>query len=71
MKNFETLIKEHFGQLSNREVAFIRPYFQEEKLQKNEFFTQTDNKFEDSNMNWLFLATIFQCLHGGKQGFIT
>ncbi|MCC4227149.1 Crp/Fnr family transcriptional regulator [Zunongwangia profunda] len=42
MKNFETLIKEHFGQLSNREVAFIRPYFQEEKLQKNEFFTQTD-----------------------------
>tara|TARA_Y100001968_G_scaffold227578_1_gene210343 strand:- start:4418 stop:4996 length:579 start_codon:yes stop_codon:yes gene_type:complete len=42
VKNFETLIKEHFGQLSNREVAFIRPYFQEEKLQKNEFFTQTD-----------------------------
>lgn len=42
MKNFETLIKEHFGQLSNQEVAFIRPYFQEEKLQKNEFFTQTD-----------------------------
>ena len=42
MKNFETLIKEHFGQLSNQEVALIRPYFQEEKLQKNEFFTQTD-----------------------------
>ena len=31
------------------------------------FFTKTDNKFEDSNMNWLFLATIFQCLHGGNK----
>ena len=42
MKNLEALIKEYFGQLSNHEVALIHPYFQEEKLQKNEFFTQTN-----------------------------
>tara|TARA_R110002020_G_scaffold144572_8_gene317632 strand:+ start:116 stop:694 length:579 start_codon:yes stop_codon:yes gene_type:complete len=42
VKNLETLIKEHFGQLSNQEVAIISSYFQEEKLQKNDFFTQPD-----------------------------
>ncbi|MDT0677939.1 Crp/Fnr family transcriptional regulator [Autumnicola musiva] len=42
MKNLEILIKEHFGELSNEEVSIIRSYFCEEKLQKNDFFTQPD-----------------------------
>lgn len=42
MQDFNKLIQEHFGQLTNQELAIIHSYFHEEKLQKNDFFTKSD-----------------------------
>lgn len=42
MKEVNTLIKEYFGQLTDQELIIICSYFQEESLQKNEFFTRSD-----------------------------
>jgi CRP/FNR family transcriptional regulator, anaerobic regulatory protein len=42
VKEFHTLIQEHFGQLTDTELAKIQSYFQEEKLRKNDFFTKSD-----------------------------
>lgn len=42
MKDFNKLLQEHFGQLTNQELAIIHSYFHEEKLQKNDFFTKSD-----------------------------
>ncbi len=41
MQDFNKLIQEHFGQLTEKELATIHFYFQEEQLQKNEFFTKS------------------------------
>lgn len=41
MKDFNKLIQEHFGQLSDKELVIIHSYFQEELLQKNDFFTKS------------------------------
>lgn len=41
MTPFNTLIKQHFGQLTSDELAIIRSYFHEETLQKNDFFTRS------------------------------
>ncbi len=41
MKNFETLILEHFGQLTAEELAIIQSYFEEEQIKKNEYFTKS------------------------------
>lgn len=35
---FDTLIQQHFGELSKDELAIIQSYFHEEKLSKNEYF---------------------------------
>lgn len=42
MKDFNKLLQEHFGQLTNQELAIIYSYFHKEKLQKNDFFTKSD-----------------------------
>lgn len=42
MKDFNKLLQEHFGQLTNQELAIIHSCFHEEKLQKNDFFTKSD-----------------------------
>ncbi len=42
MKDFSLLLQEHFGQLTDQELPIIRSYFFEEKLQKNDFFTKSD-----------------------------
>jgi len=42
MVDFNELIQEHFGQLTNQELEIIHSYFHEEKLQKNDFFTKSD-----------------------------
>ena len=41
MKDFNSLIQSYFGALSEAELATIQPYFHEEKLQKNDFFTSS------------------------------
>lgn len=41
MNTFNTVIQEHFGPLSEQELAIIQSYFHKEKLSKNEFFTKT------------------------------
>lgn len=38
---FDTLIQQHFGELSKDELAIIQSYFHEEKLSKNEYFTES------------------------------
>lgn len=38
---FDTLIQQHFGELSKEELAIIQSYFHEEKLSKNEYFTES------------------------------
>lgn len=42
VKDVNKLIQEHFGQLTNQELAIIHTYFHEEKLKKNDFFTKSD-----------------------------
>lgn len=41
MEEFRKIIKQHFGTLTDQECALIISFFKEEKLQKNEFFTET------------------------------
>jgi CRP-like cAMP-binding protein len=41
MKDFDQIIQEYFGELTKQELAVMRSYFQEEKLPRNDFFTQT------------------------------
>lgn len=43
MKEFDIIIQEHFGQLTQQELIMMQSYFYEEKLQKNDFFTKSDN----------------------------
>ena len=40
MKEFKEIIKENFGALTNEETEIIHSYFCEEKISKNDFFTQ-------------------------------
>lgn len=42
MKEFNILLKEYFGQLTNQELSTIRSYFYEENLHKNEVFTRSE-----------------------------
>ncbi|MCT2560395.1 Crp/Fnr family transcriptional regulator [Chryseobacterium herbae] len=42
MQNFNKLIQEHFGQLTDQELEMLYSYFTEEKLQKNDIFTESD-----------------------------
>ena len=42
MKEFNILLKEYFGQLTNQELSTIRSYFYEDNLHKNEFFTRSE-----------------------------
>lgn len=42
MKVFNKLIQDHFGELTDQELVIIHSYFQEEQLQKNDFFTKSD-----------------------------
>lgn len=42
MKDFNRSVQEHFGQLTDKELAIIHSYFHEEQLQKNDFFTNSD-----------------------------
>ncbi|WP_294221260.1 Crp/Fnr family transcriptional regulator [uncultured Chryseobacterium sp.] len=44
MTDFTTLIQQHFGALSANDLNTICTYFREEKLGKNEFFTQTGQR---------------------------
>lgn len=41
MKEFNEIIKENFGELTNEDIEILRLSFYEEKLSKNEFFIQT------------------------------
>lgn len=42
LKDFNEHIQEYFGKLTDQELSMIGAYFQEEKLQKNDFFTESD-----------------------------
>lgn len=41
MKDFNKLIQEHFGQLTDKELEIIHSYFHEEQIQKNDHFTRS------------------------------
>lgn len=41
MEDFSKSIQQHFGELTQQECELIMPFFTEEKLQKNDFFTIT------------------------------
>ncbi|WP_029292531.1 Crp/Fnr family transcriptional regulator [Chryseobacterium hispalense] len=41
MKDFNQLIQEYFGPLSQDDLAIIHSYFKEEKLDRNEIFTES------------------------------
>jgi CRP-like cAMP-binding protein len=41
MKDFNQLIQEYFGPLSQDDLAIIHSYFKEEKLDRNEMFTES------------------------------
>lgn len=41
MKDFSRLVQEHFGALSQDDLAVIHSYFKEEKLNRNENFTES------------------------------
>jgi len=41
MKDFGRLVQEHFGALSQDDLAVIHSYFKEEKLNRNEKFTES------------------------------
>lgn len=43
MKNFDEIIEENFGKLTIEEQNKLLSYFHEEKLNKNEFFTKSEN----------------------------
>ena len=44
MKNDQEILQAHFGKLKNEELEIVPSYFHEEKLNKNEFFTQANKK---------------------------
>ncbi|WP_312900865.1 hypothetical protein [Chryseobacterium taichungense] len=41
MNDFKELIQQYFGPLSSQELSVIQSYFREEKLCKNEIFTNS------------------------------
>lgn len=44
MDAIKHVLIQHFGELSAAELAIILPFFREERLAKNEFFSQQDKK---------------------------
>ncbi|WP_229362916.1 Crp/Fnr family transcriptional regulator [Flectobacillus sp. BAB-3569] len=42
MQNFNLIIQDNFGQLTEAELELLRSYFKEEKLSRNAYFTQSD-----------------------------
>lgn len=42
MQDFNLIIQDNFGLLSEAELELLRSYFKEEKLPKNAYFTQSD-----------------------------
>tara|TARA_R110000744_G_scaffold59805_1_gene124158 strand:+ start:3001 stop:3579 length:579 start_codon:yes stop_codon:yes gene_type:complete len=44
LKEINKILQEHFGKLSTRELEIVQPYFKEEQLLKNEFFTLSGKK---------------------------
>lgn len=44
MNDLYKLIQENFGQLNHQELDIIYSYFQDEELEKNDYFTKTDQR---------------------------
>lgn len=66
MKDFNKLIQEHFGQLTNKELAIIQSYFHEEQLQKNDFFTKSDKVCDKLSIVKTGILRVY-ALSGGKE----
>lgn len=66
MKDFNKIIKENFGALTDEEIKVLRTYFYEEKLSKNEFFTQTDKYCKKLSLVKSGLLRIYR-LSDGKE----
>lgn len=66
MKEFSKVIKENFGTLNNEEIKILRSYFYEQKLSKNEFFTQTDKYCKKLSLVKSGLLRIYR-LSDGKE----
>lgn len=66
MKEFKEIIRENFGELTAEEIEVLQPYFSEEKLTKNEFFTQTDKYCQKLSLVKSGLLRIYR-LSDGKE----
>ena len=66
MKEFKEIIRENFGELTDEEIEVLQPYFREEKLAKNKFFTQTDKYCRKLSLVKTGLLRIYR-LSDGKE----
>lgn len=65
MKDFNRIIQEHFGKLSDEELSIISKYFQEDHLQRNDFFTKSDKICDKMSIVKSGILRIY-CLSDGK-----
>lgn len=66
VNNLNPFIQEYFGKLTSQELAIIHSYFQEEQLQKNDFFTKSGRICERLSIVQSGILRVY-ALSGGKE----
>ncbi|WP_344830340.1 Crp/Fnr family transcriptional regulator [Chryseobacterium ginsenosidimutans] len=60
-------MQENFGQLTHQELALIYSYFHEEKLNKNDFFTKSDEICDRLSIVKSGILRVYALSEGGKE----
>ena len=67
MKDFSTLIRQHFGPLSAGDLEIIHAYFREETLGKNEIFTESGKVCDRLSIVRSGILRVFTVGEDGKE----
>lgn len=67
MEHFNRLIQEHFGQLNKEELAIIQSYFHEEKLSKNDYFTESGQVCKRLSIVQSGILRVYAIMENGKE----
>lgn len=67
MKNFDELIQQYFGNLTAEELSIIQSYFKEERLNKNEIFTKSEEICDRLSVVKSGILRVFALTEDGKE----
>ncbi|MFY1046076.1 Crp/Fnr family transcriptional regulator [Chryseobacterium sp. GP-SGM7] len=67
MKNFDELVQQYFGSLTAEELSVIQSYFKDERLNKNEIFTNSGEICDRLSVVKSGILRVFALTEDGKE----